>query len=73
VVGDYIADIVGNDSVLLVQGIRPRVCYEVFYRISHNKGMKPIEVTEIGYEKYKELRSSLRAIYFFHADETKCS
>jgi hypothetical protein len=62
---DYVIDVNGNDSVMLVKCIDKKECNELYYKINHNKGRKPLSVVKINYGAYSGLMSALDGEYDF--------
>lgn len=73
VIEDFVADLVGNDSILLVRAISRTNCDGVYYKIYHNKGDSIINILKIDAVNYKTLSGNLPdKRYKFHTDKIKC-
>lgn len=71
VIYDYIKDVVGNDSVLIVKSVNNN-CSDIYYKIIHNRGKSPINVISIGSKDYFKQINMIEVIYSFH-DDTPCA
>lgn len=73
VLADYIINIVGNDSVLLVKAVVPDSCTDIFYKIIHSNGEKITRVFKLDVENYMTQKKILQSpSYKFNTDHVKC-
>lgn len=72
VLNEYVVNVNGNDSVLLVKCIDKKECNELYYKINHNKGQSPLNVVSINYGTYSGLMSAIDLDYEFSDDTYVC-
>lgn len=65
---DYVAELKGNESVLIVKCVSKETGDDVFYSIKHNNGVEPITVVSIAKEDYKRLKIRVKWKYSFNSE-----
>jgi hypothetical protein len=69
---DYIVNVAGDDSILLVKGIEKLNCNETYYLIHHVSGHDPITAQKIDEKDYFHFLNTFKARYHFHTEAPAC-
>jgi len=69
---NYVEDLTGNDSILIVKCIDARKCNELYYKVEHKKGDTLLGVNIVDLGVYSNLISSMKSKYKFHAPKAAC-
>ncbi|GAA4321023.1 hypothetical protein [Flaviaesturariibacter amylovorans] len=72
VIEDYIDELVGNDSLLLIKALNKEDCMPRFYRINHNGGMKIYQVIMSDEGEYIQKSKQIKPKYSFYSDVEVC-
>ena len=72
ILNDYVTDLIGNDSLLLLKCLDADKCNNVFYKVNHNKGEKPIVVTKLDSSIYLSEVKFINSKYVFNTDKKRC-
>ena len=73
VIADFVVDIIGNDSVLLIKGVDRDSCFRVYYKVTHERGKKIIGTSKLDLQSYLQQKGTLgNPKYKFSTDKIKC-
>lgn len=73
VLEEYIANVNGNDTVMLIESIDKNECSEHYYKINHNKGQQLLKIEALTNVSYSQLISAGKWSYSFSDDSYGCN
>lgn len=73
IVDDFVEDIIGDNSVLMVKCIDKLNCQVVYYKVLHSEGKSVHETIKVNFKTYSQAKVSFSSpAYKFHTNKIKC-